>query len=86
MRRTTTLLPAVLLLAASLAQAEDATTAANFKSLDANGDGKVTMAENRQQADSAFKQVDRNGDGTVSRDEYGRAMGEPVSETAPARP
>lgn len=56
------------------ASADDTAIAANWKRLDANGDGKVTMAENRANADQAFKKVDANGDGSVSQDEYFAAM------------
>lgn len=54
--------------------ANDQVIAANWKQLDGNGDGKVTMAENRANADQAFKKVDADGDGTVSHAEYIAAM------------
>lgn len=54
--------------------ADDPVVSDNWKQLDANGDGRVTAAENRANADAAFKKVDSNGDGTVSRDEYFAAM------------
>lgn len=54
--------------------ADDELVSGNWKQLDANGDGRVTAAENRANADAAFKKVDSNGDGTVSRSEYFAAM------------
>lgn len=58
----------------SSAFASEQAIADNWKQLDANGDGKVTVAENRANADQAFKKVDTNSDGTVSQDEYVAAM------------
>ncbi|MGQ0620175.1 MAG: RNA polymerase subunit sigma-70 [Panacagrimonas sp.] len=65
---------AALALVCGVAVAEDQTMKENWKSLDANGDGKVTMTENRANADQAFKKVDADGDGTVSQTEYMAAM------------
>lgn len=65
---------AALALLCGAALAEDQTAKENWKSLDANGDGKVTMTENRANADQAFKKVDADGDGSVSQAEYMAAM------------
>lgn len=68
------ILASILLLSSSVVCANDSVVTENWKSLDANGDGKVTTAENRSNADKVFKKVDANGDGTVTREEYEAAM------------
>jgi Ca2+-binding EF-hand superfamily protein len=45
---------------------------AMFRSLDANGDGTVTLAEIEPFAQARFRALDANGDGAVTRDELPR--------------
>jgi Ca2+-binding EF-hand superfamily protein len=46
-----------------------AASAAIFKRLDTNGDGKITLAEFSAPADQMFARLDTNKDGVVTRDE-----------------
>lgn len=41
-----------------------------FKAVDANGDGRITAAEQDAHRAARFKTLDANGDGVVSADEY----------------
>jgi Ca2+-binding EF-hand superfamily protein len=56
--------------------------------LDADGDGKVTLAEYEAAAEGVFRAVDTDGDGVVSKDEieaYRRHLA-PAQKPTPARP
>ncbi|MGE4219463.1 MAG: EF-hand domain-containing protein [Alphaproteobacteria bacterium] len=41
-----------------------------FKAVDANGDGRITAAEESAYREARFKTLDANGDGVVSAEEY----------------
>lgn len=56
------------------AYADEQAIKENWKKLDANADGRLTMAENRALADDAFKKVDVDKDGTVTQDEFKTAI------------
>lgn len=43
-----------------------------FRVLDADADGRLTVAEVLQPAELGFRMMDRNGDGAVAQDEVGR--------------
>lgn len=45
-----------------------------WKKLDANSDGKVTMAEHRTHADAKFKKADGNSDSSLTQEEWMTAM------------
>lgn len=46
-----------------------------MKTLDTDGDGKITQAEFSQHHEAMFKQADTNGDGVLDADEHGKMMG-----------
>ncbi|MDB5380330.1 MAG: hypothetical protein JWR00_4776 [Rubritepida sp.] len=67
--------------------------AAMFRSLDANSDGIITLAEIQPFAQAHFRAMDANGDGAVTRDELpqhgpreGHRRGERAAPGAPAAP
>lgn len=76
----------------------EAMRSAMFRSLDANSDGVVTLAEIQPFAQARFRALDANGDGAVTRDElprHGRhdrhhghrgERGERAAPAAPANP
>ncbi len=56
-------------LAAEMARRTSKMSAAIFKRLDANGDGKLTLAEFSAPEEAMFAHLDANGDGVITRDE-----------------
>ncbi|MDT8267092.1 EF-hand domain-containing protein, partial [Roseomonas sp. DSM 102946] len=69
--------------------AMEARAEALFRAADANGDGRVTLAELQPVAQAFFRMADRNGDGTLTPDEL-RPAGHGASRgagqgAAPAR-
>lgn len=61
-----------------LQQKLQAVTDEEFKSMDKNGDGKISqseytdfvLADAKLKAESSFKSIDENNDGAISKDEY----------------
>lgn len=88
-RLTTLTLASVLGVAAS-ASALAASTAADFKTYDSNGDGKISQKEYQAQGGSegTFRMIDANGDGNLSHDEFVKKGGTavPANPAAPDMP
>ena len=81
-----TILRAALLagvvMSAGAAQAQGHRDRPDFATLDANGDGVVTMAELQAQGDARFAARDTNGDGALSAAELQAAGAEHAAERA----
>lgn len=86
--RLTTLTLASVLGAAASTSALAASPAADFKTYDSNGDGKISQQEYRAQGGSegTFSMIDANGDGGLSHDEFVKKGSASVPPAAPANP
>lgn len=88
--RLTTLTLASVLGAAVSVSALAASTAADFKTYDSNGDGKISPQEYQAQGGSegTFRMIDANGDGSLSHDEFVKKGGAaaPANPAAPDMP
>lgn len=86
--RLTTLTLASVLGAAVSASALAASTAADFKTYDSNGDGKISQQEYQAQGGSegTFRMIDANGDGSLSHDEFVKKGSASTPPAAPANP
>lgn len=88
-RLTTLTLASVLGAAVSVsASALAASTAADFKTYDSNGDGKISQQEYQAQGGSegTFRMIDANGDGGLSHDEFVKKGSASTPPAAPANP
>lgn len=86
--RLTTLTLASVLGAAASTSVLAASTAADFKTYDSNGDGKISQQEYQAQGGSegTFRMIDANGDGGLSHDEYVKKGSASTPPAAPANP
>jgi len=81
MRLLLTLMLAVLSLPL-LVQAQVRETSDYLRRMDANGDGRVSLAEYQAWMGYAFERMDRNGDRVLGADELPGGRGKPVSVAA----
>lgn len=86
--RLTILTLASVLGAAASASALAASTAADFKAYDSNGDGKISQQEYQAEGGSegTFRMIDANGDGSLSHDEFVKKGSASTPPAAPANP
>jgi Ca2+-binding EF-hand superfamily protein len=70
---------ALLVLGASVAQAQVADTGSYLQSMDSDGDGRVSVEEYVQWMMYAFERMDRNGDGVLGADELPGGKGSPIT-------
>lgn len=86
-RLTTLTLASVLGVAASTS-ALAASPAADFKTYDSNGDGKISQQEYQAHGGSegTFHMIDGNGDGGLSHDEFVQKGSASTPPAAPAKP
>jgi Ca2+-binding EF-hand superfamily protein len=73
-----------LVLVAGAAQAKDHREAADFATLDLNGDGALSLEELQAQAEARFGAMDTNGDGAISAQELIAAAEGRAAERAAA--
>lgn len=64
---------------ASAASAQVTRTGEYLQHMDADGDGRVSLAEYQAWMSYAFDRMDRNGDGVLSADELPGGKGRPVT-------
>lgn len=74
-------LPMLLLLLALPASAQVTRTSDYLARMDADGDGKVSLAEYQIWMSYAFDAMDRNRDGLLTPDEQPGGRGKPISRT-----
>jgi len=86
--RLTTLTLASVLGAAAATSALAASTAADFKTYDSNGDGKISQQEYQAQGgnEGMFRMIDANGNGSLSHDEFVKKGSASTPPAAPAHP
>jgi Ca2+-binding EF-hand superfamily protein len=77
--RATLLTAALLLSAFSVAQDFPRTPADYLRTLDRNGDGKVSEAEYVQYMSTGFRRMDSNGDGVLETSELPGGHGRPIT-------
>lgn len=69
----------VLTCVAGVAAAQVTQTREYLEHMDADGDGRVSLAEYQAWMSYAFDRMDRNGDGTLAVDELPGGKGRPVT-------